>query len=121
MYFDPDASNVTPGFRLGFPTIEPIYYDSTTEKFSYLMVTPSGARIEFQQTAASNTYETVDSSYVQLKTNGTNDPNDPYQDISITVTGTNGTQMDYEWVSGAYRCQSIKDRNGNYIDITYNG
>jgi hypothetical protein len=41
MVFDADNSNVSPGFRFGFPTIEPSYYNGLTQKYSYLMVTPS--------------------------------------------------------------------------------
>jgi len=37
----------------------------------------------------------------------------------MTIKTTDGTQMSYEWNTGAYRCTKIKDRNGNYIDITY--
>jgi YD repeat-containing protein len=125
MIFDADNSNVTPGFRMGFPTIEPVYYDAQTGKFAYLMVTPSGSRVEFRQTAASNVYETADSSYTQLKINSTitpNDPgnpNEPAENLTITVTNTSGTNMLYEWKNGAYRCQKITDRNGNYITISH--
>jgi YD repeat-containing protein len=117
IYFDTDYSNVSPGFRLGFPTIEPIYYDATTSKYNYMMVTPSGARTEFRQTAVTNTYETADSSYLQLKVTGASSPNDPVENLTIKVYGTDGTQMSYEWKAGAYRCSQIKDRNGNYITI----
>jgi hypothetical protein len=119
IYFDTNADNISPGFRFGFPTIEPIYYDTVTAKFNYLMVTPSGGRVEFRQTAVSGTYETADSSYVQLKTKGADSPNDPVEDIDITITGTDGTQMEYRWSAGAYRCTQIKDRNGNYITINH--
>lgn len=119
IYFDPDTSNVSPGFRLGFPTIEPIYYDTTKSKFAYMMVTTSGSRIEFRETAVSNVYETADSSYTVLETTGASNPNDPVENITITVKTTDGTQMKYEWKGGAFRCTEIKDRNGNYITITY--
>lgn len=119
MYFDVDNSNVSPGFRFGFPTIEPVYYDSTTAKFSYLMVTPSGARAEFKQIGASATYETVDSSYIQLKTKGADSANDPVENISLTVTGTDGTKISYNWKGGAFRASQIKDRNGNFITINH--
>jgi hypothetical protein len=119
IYFDTNQDNVSPGFRLGFPTIEPVYYDTVTQKWNYLMVTPSGGRTEFRQTAASNTYETADSSYVQLKTKGAVSPNDPVEDISMTVTGTDGTRMDYEWKGGAYRCSQVMDRNGNFVSINH--
>ncbi|MBK8147759.1 MAG: hypothetical protein IPK58_05960 [Acidobacteria bacterium] len=117
--FNADNSNLTPGFRFGFPTIEPVYYDATTQKFAYLMVTPSGGRAEFRQTTNSNIYETADSSYAELKINGTSGPNDPADSLTLTVTGTDGTRADYEWKNGAYRCQKITDRNGNYISINH--
>ncbi|MEP6848877.1 MAG: VCBS repeat-containing protein, partial [Acidobacteriota bacterium] len=115
--FDPDTSNVSPGFRFGFPVIEPNYYDDKTGKFSYLMVTPSGGRVEFRQTAASDTYETADSNYAQLVASESLNPNDPTDGVKLTVKTTDGTQMNYEWKGGAFRCNQIKDRNGNYITI----
>jgi len=120
MLFDTNVDNVSPGFRLGFPTVEPAYYDDDTDKWNYLMVTPSGGRMQFRQSAAGNTYETVDSSYLQLETIGADNPNDPVEDITIKVTGTDGTQMAYVWKEGAFRCTEIKDRNGNFITIAYN-
>lgn len=118
--FDADTSNVSPGFRFGFPTIEPIYWDKDALRFNYLMVAPSGARVEFRQiNGASDTYETADSSYLQLKTTGASNPNDPVENISITVSGTGGTKMTYLWKAGAFRCSEIKDRNGNYITINH--
>ncbi|HEX8368004.1 MAG TPA: FG-GAP-like repeat-containing protein [Pyrinomonadaceae bacterium] len=120
IYFDTDASNISPGFRFGFPVIEPAYYDDDKDTFSYLMITPSGGRVQFRQlSGASDTYETADSSYVQLKTVGATNPNDPAENITITVTGTDGTKMSYEWKAGAFRCNQIKDRNGNYITINH--
>ena len=86
MVFDPDISNISPGFRFGFPTIEPVYYDGTKQKYAYMMVTSSGSRVEFRQTAVSNVYETADSSYAQLVTTGASDPNDPAENITIKVT-----------------------------------
>ncbi|MCO6511727.1 MAG: VCBS repeat-containing protein [Aridibacter famidurans] len=119
MVFDPDGSNVAPGFNFGFPEIEPVYYDSTTQKYSYLMVTPSGSRIEFRQAAAKNEYESADSSYLILKTLNAEDPNDPVGSFEITVTDTNGTVMTYEWKANAYRLKEIKDRNSNYITVSH--
>jgi YD repeat-containing protein len=119
MVFDADYSNASPGFRLGFPEIEPIYYDDDKDLWAYIMVTPSGRRIQFRQTAVTNTYETADSSYTQLVVTGATNPNDPVENITIKVTTTDGTQMSYVWNLGAYRCTQIKDRNGNYITIGY--
>ncbi len=119
MYFDPDSSNVAPGFRFGLPVIEPVYYNSTRSKWAYMMVTPSGKRVEFLETTVDETFETTDSSYTQLVTGTTAAPNLPSEGVTMTVKTTDGTQMTYSWNSGAYRCTRIKDRNGNYIDYTY--
>ena len=120
MVFDADYSNASPGFRLGFPEIEPVHYDSAKNVWAYLLVTPSGGRVQFRQTVVTNVYETADSSYAQLVVTGATSPNSPVENITIKVTTTDGTQMSYSWLLGAYRCTQIKDRNGNYITIGYN-
>ncbi|MGB7208366.1 MAG: VCBS repeat-containing protein [Pyrinomonadaceae bacterium] len=120
IFFDADMSNVSPGFRFGFPTIEPAYLDNKTGNFAYMMVTPSGGRVEFRQIIATNIYETADSSYVQLKTPANSNPNDPVENLTLTLTASDGTQMIYVWKGGAFRCSEIKDRNGNYITIVHN-
>ncbi len=118
MVFDADQSNVSPGFRFGFPVIEPVYLDGTTGKFNYLMVTPSGAKVQFKQTTATNIFETADSTYAQLVLNRLGaSPSDPVETQNITVTTTDGTMMSYAWIGNAFRCTQIKDRNGNYITI----
>ncbi len=117
--FDADLSNVSPGFRLDFPVIEPAFYDDGPDRYVYTMVTPSGARVQFRQTTVSNIYETVDSSYLQLETENAEDPNDPIEEILLSVLSPDGTRFSYEWNSGAFRCTKIKDRNGNYIEVTY--
>lgn len=86
------------------------------------MVMPSGVRVEFKQTTASNIYETADSSYMQLKVNtppGPNQTETAAEDLTLTMTGTDGTQMNYVWEGGAYRCNEIKDANGNYITVNH--
>ncbi len=120
IHFDADVSDVGPGFRMGFPTVEPAYFDTKTGNFAYLMVTPSGGRVEFRQIGATNVYETADSSYLQLKAPVNSNPNDPVENLTLIVTGTDGTQMTYVWKGGAFRCSQIKDRNGNYITIVHN-
>ena len=123
MIFDADNSNVSPGFRFGYPTIEPSYFDRDTGKFAYLMVTPSGKRVEFRQEAASNIYETADSSYTQLTFSvrllGEQGQPPPVDDGTLTVTTTDGTQMTYLWKAGAFRCSQIKDRNGNFVTVNH--
>jgi hypothetical protein len=113
MVFDADHSSASPGFRFGFPTIEPVYYDDEKDQWAYMMITPSAGSVQFRQTVVTNTYETADSSYTQLVTTGAANPNDPVEDITIKVTTTDGTQMIYVWSMGAYRCTQIKDRRSN--------
>jgi YD repeat-containing protein len=121
MVFDADHGNVTPGFKLGFATIEPAYYNSDTAKWSYMLVSPSGGRMDFRQVSASNVFESGDSSYSQITTSGATNPYDPVEDITLTLRPTDGTAMTYSWQYGAYRCTKITDRNGNYIAVTYDG
>ncbi|MEZ5306564.1 MAG: VCBS repeat-containing protein [Pyrinomonadaceae bacterium] len=120
MVFDADASNVSPGFTLGFGAIEPVYWDKANGRFAYLMTTPSGARVEFRQIGATNAYETKDSSYALLETFGNSNPNDPVEDITIAVTSAGGTKTEYEWNSGAFRPSKTTDRNGNFVSVSHN-
>ncbi len=64
----------------------------------------------------------ADSSYAQVKVNnpGTSNSPTPIEDITLTVSGTDGTQLAYSWIGGAYRCTRVTDRNGNYITISNN-
>lgn len=109
--FNPNNDNVTPGFRFGFPVIEPSYTDPLTSQTTYLMVTPSGGRVEFRLlSGSSDTFETADSSYTQLKVVDSN---------TLVVATTDGTQAVYTLKNGAFRCASIKDSNGNYITVNH--
>ncbi len=123
IYFDTNYDNISPGFRFGFPTIEPIYFvpgrGGSDPYFAFVMITPSGGRVEFKQIGVSEFFETSDSSYLRLQTQGAPDPNEPIEDVSITLRGTDGTVMTYEWAGGGYRVSEIKDRNGNYIAVDH--
>ena len=108
--FDADLGSPAPGFQLGFPTIEGPYYNDQAAAGAYLMIMPSGARVELRQVGATNVYEAVDSSYLQL-VEGTNG--------SLVVRATDGSQWAYWSINARYRCTEIKDRNGNYITIKH--
>jgi hypothetical protein len=111
MIFNPNNDNVSIGFRFGFPVIESQYLDPLTNQNTFLMVTHSGSRVEFRQVSGStDTFETADSSYIQLKVIDAN---------NLTLTGTDGTQAFYQLKAGAFRCASIKDSNGNFISINH--
>ncbi|MBK8303955.1 MAG: hypothetical protein IPK98_11350 [Chloracidobacterium sp.] len=120
--FDPDTSNVSPGFQMGFPVIEAAYYDTTNSRYAFLMVNPDGSRTEFRQVGSSIVFEGGDSSYRELKTT-TGTVTSKGGVTQIKVTATDGTVMLYTWdgASSRYYCREIKDRNGNYISIDFNG
>lgn len=108
--FDVDDGSIAPGFRLGFATVEGPYYNDQAGTNFYLLVTPSGARIELRYTGSGNIYESKDSAHLQLINNGS----------SLLVRPTDGTQMNFIPVSGTWRCNQVKDRNGNFITVSYN-
>jgi YD repeat-containing protein len=109
--YDADRGTPSAGFRLGFPAIESRFYNPATNKNAYLMITPAGERVELRQVGASNVYEAANSSYLQLVDNGG----------ALTLRTTDGTQLSYLLSGNAYRCTQIKDRNGNYMSVSYYG
>lgn len=107
--FNPNNDNVTPGFRFGYPVLEPSYTDPLTGVSTYLMVSPSGRRTEFRLVSGTtDTFEAADSSYVQMKI---------VSSSTIVMATTDGTQMLYELKNGLFRCSQIKDANGNYVTV----
>ena len=114
--YDADGGFPGPGFRLGFPLIEPKFVNPQLQqagqptKYSYLLVTPSGGRVELRQTTP-GVFESADSSYLQLTESG---------GVPGMLRSTDGTQLSFMLVNGSYRCYQVKDRNGNYISVAYN-
>jgi PKD domain-containing protein len=49
MIFDADRGFPSAGFRLGFPVIQEQFYNNQAHRNSYLMITPSGSRIECER------------------------------------------------------------------------
>ncbi len=105
--FNDDAGFPSAGFRLGFPVIQPLYYNSVVAKNAYLLISPEGSRTELRQVGTSALYESADSSYVLLDAS------------TMTLRTTDGTQLSYAWQGSEYQCTQIKDRNGNFITINY--
>jgi YD repeat-containing protein len=108
--FDADRGTPSPGFRLGFPTLHPKFYNPQTQKYAYLLVTPSGGRVELRQVGTSNVYESADSSYMQLTEGGL-----------PTLLAADGTQLSFTAAGGEWRCYQVKDGNGNYLTVSYYG
>ncbi|MDQ5846508.1 MAG: S8 family serine peptidase, partial [Acidobacteriota bacterium] len=110
--YNADLGSPAPGFRVGLPTLQQRFYNSQTGIYAYMMVTPSGGRIELRQVGTSNIYESQDGSYTQLDVSNPNAP---------LVRTSDGTQLSFipAGINSEYRCTQIKDRNGNYISATY--
>jgi YD repeat-containing protein len=114
--FDADEGFPGPGFRLGFPVIQPRFYNPQIQqqgqpaRYSYLLVTPSGGHVELRQVVGTTgVYESADSSYLQLTEIGG----------ALTLVSTDGTRLSFYLLNGEYRCYEVKDRNGNYISVGY--
>lgn len=110
MHFDEDNGFPSPGFRLGFPTVQRRVFDAQTARNAFLLITPAGRRVELRQVGSSNIYEAADSSYLQLIDNSPN----------LLVRSTDGTQLTLVEINNEYSCTQVKDRNGNYIVINRN-
>jgi len=108
--FDPDRGQPSPGFRLGFPTIQPRYLDTRTGKFTYLLITPEGKRTELRQVGGRHVYESVDNSLLQMIDNGAN---------GALLLRPDGTRLSFKWLGDQLQCVEVKDRNGNYITSEY--
>ncbi|HVG33989.1 MAG TPA: S8 family serine peptidase, partial [Pyrinomonadaceae bacterium] len=110
--FNADRGTPAPGFNLGFPTLEAQYMDADENYTSYLLVLPSGARIQLKPTGTANVFESSEGSYIQLTANGTN--------TGGTARTSDGTQYKFVMQSGGrMSCTEIKDRNGNFITLNY--
>src|SRR5438067_7255952 len=109
MSFNDDHGDPSPGFKIGFPTIQGRYTDNQVGVNVYLLIISAGRRIELRRIGTSNVYEAGDSSYIQLIESGN----------SLLVRTTDGTQMSYSKTGTDWHCTGIEDRNGNMISATY--
>jgi YD repeat-containing protein len=110
IHFDEDNGFPSPGFRLGFPVVQRKVFDAQTVKNTFLLITAAGDRVELRQVGTSNTFETGDSSYLQLVDNSPN----------LILRSTDGTQLSFVEINNEYSCTQVKDRNGNFITINHN-
>jgi YD repeat-containing protein len=110
LHFDEDNGFPSPGFRLGFPSVQRRVFNAQTARNAYLLITSSGQRVELRQVGTSNVYDAADSSYLQLTDNSPN----------LLLRATDGTQLSFVEIDNEYRCTQVKDRNGNYLTINHN-
>jgi len=118
--FDMDQGTPSPGFRLGFPTVQGPYTNNLTGTNFYMLITPSGGHQELRQ-ISTNVYQAVDASYSQLTyyDNGTN--NTSVDDYLIYRAG--GAQLKFYLnpTNTEWHCTEVKDRNGNFLTVNYQG
>jgi RHS repeat-associated protein len=108
--FNADHGSPAPGFQIGLPRLQAQFFDTDDNSYAYIMITPSGGRVEMKQVGFSGVYESADSTYTQLT----------FSDNTPIVRTTDGTQYIFgTQVSAEWRCTKIEDRNGNYISATY--
>ncbi|MEO7970852.1 MAG: S8 family peptidase, partial [bacterium] len=108
--YNADHGTPAPGFQMGLPRLQARYFNSDAGAYAYMMITPSGGRVEMKQVGTSAVYESSDNGYTQLTFSGS---------IPVVKT-TDGTQYMFGIASAAeWRCTKIEDRNGNYISATY--
>src|SRR6266404_851335 len=74
------------------------------------MIMPSGSRVELRQVSAT-LYESTDSSWLQLDTSLN----------PMILRTSDGAQLSFQLAGGEYKCTQVKDRNGNYITVAYDG
>ena len=116
LYFDEDHGSPSPGFRLGFPTVQEVFFDAKVGKNVYVLITSSGRRVELRQLGTTNTYEAADSSYLQL-TYFIDDSSVEH----LWLRSTDGTVMAFSRFEDEWRATVIEDRNGNSLTVNYNG
>lgn len=108
--FDDDWGDPSPGFKIGFPTIQGRFTNNLIGANVYILIASAGRRVELRRVGSSNIYEAGDSSYLQLIDNGS----------SLSLRTTDGTQMSYAKSGSDWHCRGVEDRNGNVILANYN-
>jgi len=111
LHFDEDNGFPSPGFRLGFASVQRRVFDAQRGKNAFLLITASGQRVELAQVGTSNVYESADSSYLQLTDNSP----------SLLLRAPDGTMLSFFELDNEYRCTQVKDRNGNYLTVNRSG
>jgi len=105
-YFDQDYESLSPGFTIGFPTVQWRKFDAQTSRNVYVL-TAAGHHTELRQVGSTNLYESADSSYLQLIDYGG----------SLALRTTDGTELSFTPLLYGYNVTQVKDRNGNFVTV----
>ncbi|HEY9284075.1 MAG TPA: NBR1-Ig-like domain-containing protein, partial [Pyrinomonadaceae bacterium] len=109
VHFNADEGYPAPGFRLGFPVIQPQYYNVGRGTNAYMLVTPGGSRVELRQTPEGH-YESADSSHLKLYAFGGG---------LMQLRTTDGTLITFMARGHSHYVWEIRDRNGNRLSANH--
>src|SRR2546422_1023614 len=107
--FDADRGHPSPGFRLGFPTIQG-RYRTNDGTWYYLLITETGERVQLRRTEMTSVYESTDASLLELVDHGRD---------GAVLRRPSGTMLTFALLGDQLQCTEIKDRNGNYLSMAY--
>jgi RHS repeat-associated protein len=117
--YNADMGTPAPGFRLALPTLQQRFNNSQTAINAYVMVTPSGGRIEMREVSF-GVYESADGSYTQLKEGTTYNLFARHSGQAAAVAGAstaNGAQL-VQWPNtpgaGHFEWQLVPTDSGYY-------
>jgi YD repeat-containing protein len=118
LYFDEDISQISPGFHLGFASIQGPYFDPLTHKKIYMLVTSAGRRVELRQ-VGDGSYEAADSSHLLLVEGGHVGAQEvQWTNVSgVSVNGATLAATGGYWGAGASSTQMISSGDG-YVEAT---
>jgi hypothetical protein len=68
--YNADHGTPAPGFQLSLPRLQSQFLNLGVNAYAYIMLTPSGGRIEMRRTGTAGVYESADSNYTQLTFSG---------------------------------------------------
>ena len=120
IYFNLDQGFPATGFRLGLPELfYTDFHNTDTGTDSRIVIMPSGQRYEFRLNPAYSpdvVYEEMGSTYMllTLKINPFNS-----LDKTWTLLLPDGAAYKFKLIASVPKCVEVKDRNGNFISVTY--
>jgi YD repeat-containing protein len=118
LYFDEDISQISPGFHLGFASIQGPYFDPATHQKVYMLVSSAGRRVELRQ-VGDGAYEAADSSHLMLVEGG-HVAAQEVQWTNVSGVSVNGATLAATygyWGAGASSTQMISSGDG-YVEAT---
>ncbi len=123
--YNADLGTPAPGFRLGLPILQQRFINSRAGTNSYLMVSPSGGRVEMREVGL-GVYESADGSNVQLKTGAYYTLTAAHSQKQVAVAGSstaNGAQI-VQWPNPGgdinFEWQLVPTDSGYYKLVNHN-